>query len=167
MTRSLRLLATLIIGGLVTLGVFADQRERELEVPVVPTVLGTPDVSVGTWFCAGGSAETGIAAVGLELVNVGGQDAAVEVIAVRDDQIGEERVEVVALRRAGPLSTSLSWPRRRRVGARRDRRRRRAVEQTFDGLSGTDRAPAPIRRVIFAADGATCITPRAKRWSCC
>ena len=159
MTRSLRLLATLIIGGLVTLGVFADQRERELEVPVVPTVLGTPDVSVGTWFCAGGSAETGIAAVGLELVNVGGQDAAVEVIAVRDDQIGEERVEVVApaLSRTVvnllELAPEASW-----VGAIVETGGADVlVEQTFDGLSGTDRAPCATNTAssLFAADGAT------------
>jgi len=159
MTRSLRLLATLIIGGLVTLGVFADQRERELEVPVVPTVLGTPHVSVGTWFCAGGSAETGIAAVGLELVNVGGQDAAVEVIAVRDDQIGEERVEVVApaLSRTVvnllELAPEASW-----VGAIVETGGADVlVEQTFDGLSGTDRAPCATNTAssLFAADGAT------------
>lgn len=157
--RGLRLLAILIIGGLVTLGVFTDQRERDLEVPVVPTVLGTPDASVGTWFCAGGSGETGVAAVGLELINVGVEDASVEVIPVRDDVVGDDRLEVVAVAsdrtvvNLVDLAPGAAW-----VGAIVETGSPDiVVEQTFDGLSGTDRAPCATNTAssLYAADGAT------------
>ena len=157
--RGLRLLAILIIGGLVVVGAFADQRERDLDVPVVPTVLGTPDASVGTWFCPGGSGGAGVAAVGLELINVGPEDASVEVIAVRDDVVGDERVEVTAA--AGErsvvnlveLAPEAAW-----LGAIVETGTADVVvEQTFDGLSGTDRAPCATNTAttLFAADGAT------------
>ncbi len=156
---ALRVLAIAIIGGLVTLGVFADQRDRDLDVPVVPTVLGTPDASVGTWFCAGGSSGTGVASVGLDLINVGPNDAAVEIISIRDDGEDGERVEVVAIAsdrtvvNLAELAPGAAW-----VGAIVETGSADiVVEQTFDGLSGTDRAPCATNTAasLFAADGAT------------
>ncbi|MEM9467130.1 MAG: hypothetical protein AAGA90_17290 [Actinomycetota bacterium] len=156
---ALRLLAIAIIGGLVTLGVFADQRERDLDVPVVPTVLGTPDAAVGTWFCTGGSGALGVASVGLDLINVGDEPATVEIIPVRDDDIVDDRVEVVAVAsdrtvvNLAELAPDAAW-----VGAIVETGSAEiVVEQTFDGLSGTDRAPCATNTasILFAADGAT------------
>ncbi|MEM9201894.1 MAG: hypothetical protein AAGC53_09545 [Actinomycetota bacterium] len=156
---ALRLLAVTIIGGLITLGVFADQRDRDLELPVVPTVLGTPDASVGTWFCAGGSSATGAAAVGLDVINVGALDVPVDIIAIRNDVENELRSEIVAT--AGErtvvnlteLAPDAAW-----VGAIVETGSSDViVEQTFDGRSGTDRAPCATNTAaaLFAADGAT------------
>ena len=156
---ALRVLAIMIIGGLVTLGVFADQRERDLDIPIVPAVLGTPDAAAGTWFCAGGSGAAGVASVGLDLINVGTEDAAVEIIAIRDDIPGEDRVDVVAAAsdrtvvNLVELAPDAAW-----VGAIVETGSTDVVvEQTFDGPSGTDRAPCATNTAtsLFAADGAT------------
>ena len=156
---ALRFLVLIIVGGLVVLGVFADQRSRDLDVPVVPTVLGVPNASVGTWFCPGGSSSTGVASVGLDLINVGDDDVVVEIIPVRDDVMEVERVEVVAVASArtvvnlAELAPEAAW-----VGAIVETASADVVvEQTFDGRSGTDRAPCATNTatVLFGADGAT------------
>lgn len=156
---ALRVLAIVIIGGLVTLGVFVDERERDLDIPVAPTVLGTPDAAAGTWFCAGGSGSTGAASVGLDLINVGAEDVTVEIIAIRDDAPGEERFDVVAVASGRTVvnlverAPGAAW-----VGAIVESGSTDVVvEQTFDGASGTDRAPCATNTAtsLFAADGAT------------
>ena len=55
MMPALRLLGLIIIGGLVTIGVIADQRERTIEELPSPVVVTASDSRAGTWFCAGGS----------------------------------------------------------------------------------------------------------------
>ncbi len=157
--RALRTLALVIIGGLVTVGVIADQRTRSLDQPVPPLALATPEAASGTWFCVGGSGATGAAAVGLELINVGSDDAVVEILPVRDDQVVGDRVEVVAA--AGgrtPVNLPGLAPEATWVGAIVEVDDPGVVvEQTFDGLSGTDRAPCATNTAtaLFSADGAT------------
>ena len=69
MMPALRLLGLVIIGGLVTIGVMADQRERSIEELPSPVIATASDSRTGTWFCAGGSGSVGAATVGLEVVN--------------------------------------------------------------------------------------------------
>ncbi|MEM1332033.1 MAG: methyl-accepting chemotaxis protein [Actinomycetota bacterium] len=82
--RALRLLALIIIGGLVAVGVVLDERDRDLTELDPPVLVSTADSRTGTWFCAGGSGAVGSAAVGLEIVNAGTDDAAAEVQLVLD-----------------------------------------------------------------------------------
>ena len=51
MMPALRLLGLIIIGGLVTIGVIADQRERTIEELPSPVVVTASDSRTGTWFC--------------------------------------------------------------------------------------------------------------------
>ena len=86
MMPALRLLGLIIIGGLVTIGVIADQRERTIEELPSPVVVTASDSRAGTWFCAGGSGSVGAATVGLEVVNAGLDDATVDVQVVQADE---------------------------------------------------------------------------------
>ena len=101
MMPALRLLGLIIIGGLVTIGVIADQRERTIEELPSPVIITASDSRTGTWFCAGGSGSVGAATVGLEVVNAGLDDATVEVRAPH------ERARAASLRRQ--WSRAASW----------------------------------------------------------
>ena len=140
---ALRLLGLVIIGGLVTIGVMADQRERSIEELPSPVIATASDSRAGTWFCAGGSGSVGAATVGLEVVNAGLDDATVDVQVVQADTADRQRAEVVvpAASRVAvnlpQLAPEATW-----LGAIVESDNPDVVvEQTFDGLSGTDRAP--------------------------
>ena len=159
MMPALRLLGLIIIGGLVTIGVIADQRDRTIEELPSPVIITASDARAGTWFCAGGSGAVGAATVGLEVVNAGRDDATVDVQVVRVDTADAQRAEVVVP--AGSrvavnlpqLAPEAAW-----LGAIVESDDPDVVvEQTFDGLSGTDRAPCATSTgtALFAADGAT------------
>ena len=159
MMPALRLLGLVIIGGLVTIGVMADQRERSIEELPSPVIATASDSRTGTWFCAGGSGSVGAATVGLEVVNAGLDDATVDVQVVQADTTDGQRAEVVvpAASRVAvnlpQLAPEATW-----LGAIVESDNPDVVvEQTFDGLSGTDRAPCATTTgtALFAADGAT------------
>ena len=159
MMPALRLLGLVIIGGLVTIGVMADQRERSIEELPSPVIATASDSRAGTWFCAGGSGSVGAATVGLEVVNAGLDDATVDVQLVQADTADGQRAEVVvpAASRVAvnlpQLAPEATW-----LGAIVESDNPDVVvEQTFDGLSGTDRAPCATTTgtALFAADGAT------------
>ncbi|MEO0493098.1 MAG: DUF5719 family protein [Actinomycetota bacterium] len=157
--RALRLLALVIIGGLIAVGVLADERDRTIDELAPPVIVTTPDARTGTWFCAGGSGAVGAATVGLELVNAGGDDAVVDVQVVRDDTADGQRTEVVvpAASRV-PVNLPQLAPEATWLGAIVESNDADVVvEQTFDGLSGTDRAPCATATgsALYAADGAT------------
>ena len=159
MMPALRLLGLIIIGGLVTIGVIADQRERTIEELPSPVVVTASDSRAGTWFCAGGSGSVGAATVGLEVVNAGLDDATVDVQLVQADTADGQRAEVV-VPAASRIAVNLPQlaPEATWLGAIVESDNPNVVvEQTFDGLSGTDRAPCATTTgtALFAADGAT------------
>ncbi|HBH75675.1 MAG TPA: hypothetical protein DDY35_04340, partial [Acidimicrobiaceae bacterium] len=159
MMPALRLLGLIIIGGLVTIGVIADQRERTIEELPSPVVVTASDSRTGTWFCAGGSGSVGAATVGLEVVNAGLDDATVDVQLVQADTADGQRAEVV-VPAASRIAVNLPQlaPEATWLGAIVESDNPNVVvEQTFDGLSGTDRAPCATTTgtALFAADGAT------------
>ena len=159
MMPALRLLGLIIIGGLVTIGVIADQRERTIEELPSPVVVTASDSRTGTWFCAGGSGSVGAATVGLEVVNASLDDATVDVQLVQADTADGQRAEVV-VPAASRIAVNLPQlaPEAAWLGAIVESDNPNVVvEQTFDGLSGTDRAPCATTTgtALFAADGAT------------
>ncbi|MEM8706727.1 MAG: hypothetical protein AAGE98_09745 [Actinomycetota bacterium] len=157
--RALRLLALIIIGGLVAVGVVLDERDRDLTEIDPPVLVSTADSRTGTWFCAGGSGAVGSAAVGLEIVNAGTDDAIAEVQLVLDTTDDGQRIEVdLAAGSRTPINLPQFAPDAAWLGAIVEIDDADVtVEQTFDGLSGTDRAPCATATAssLFSADGAT------------
>ena len=158
--RALRILAFVVIGGLISVGFALDREERDLERPPAPVLVAVPVSSAGTWFCPGGTDVGGMAAVGLEVVNAGSGVARAEVSAFRsdNDEVPSPAVVVVdpGTRAAVPLpelAPDSNW-----VGAVVEVFDPDVVvEQTYDGPTGTDRSPCFTRtaRRFIVTDGAT------------
>jgi len=158
--RALRIVAIALIGAVIALGVVAEQDERTFEEVAAPVVLSTPRADASTWFCPGGSGPGGQAAVALELVNAGTETASADVVVVRDDDVavgGRTLVEVGPGDRVtvsiAELAAEAAW-----LGAIVEVDRPDVVvEQTYDGLTGIDRAPCATRTAqrLVVSDGAT------------
>lgn len=157
--RALRFVALALIASIIALGVVAEQDERP--VPMAETVagLGVPDATAGTWFCPGGSGPGGHAAVALELVNAGSGPATADIVTVRSDTEpgGRTQIAVGAGERItvaiADLAVDAAW-----IGAIVEIAGSDViVEQTYDGLTGIDRAPCSTRTAeqLIATDGAT------------
>lgn len=156
---ALRVVAMGLIAAVIALGVVAEQDERIVEEIAAPMALATPRASATTWFCPGGSGPGGQAAVALELVNVGPQTASADVVVVRDDVVGGGRtlVEIDPGDRVtvsiAELAVEAAW-----LGAVIEVDQPDVVvEQTYDGLTGIDRAPCATRTAqrLVVSDGAT------------
>lgn len=157
--RGVRIIAVGIIAAVIALGIVVEQDERMVETARSPVTLSTPRADAGTWFCAGGSGPGGQAAVALEVVNAGSASARAAVAVLRDDEVlgGTSVVEVEpGGRRTVPiadLAAGAGW-----LGAVVEVDRGDVVvEQTYDGLTGTDRAPCVTQtsRRLVVSDGAT------------
>lgn len=157
--RALRTLAVALIAAIIALGIVAEQDERPSDVVEFAAGLGTPDATTGTWFCPGGSGPGGQAAVALELVNAGTEAATADIVAVRSDAepAGRTQLEVGSGERTtvaiADLAADAAW-----VGAIVEIAGTDVVvEQTYDGLTGIDRAPCSTRTAqrLIATDGAT------------
>jgi hypothetical protein len=157
--RALRLAAMALIASVIALGVVAEQGERS--VPEAATVggLGQPDATIGAWFCPGGSGPGGRAAVALELINAGTEPSVADIVTVRSDTEPGRRsqVSVGPGERVGvaiaEFAVDAAW-----IGAIVEIAGSDViVEQTYDGLTGIDRAPCTTRtsQQLFATDGAT------------
>lgn len=157
--RALRTVALALIAAIVALGVVAEQQDRTVAELAADRTFGTPSATSGTWFCPGGSGPGGRAAVALEVVNAGERAAAVEVVTIRADREPGGRTELIvpggerANVAIADLAADAAW-----VGAVVEVDGSDvAVEQTYDGLTGVDRAPCSTRasRELIATDGAT------------
>ncbi len=160
MTRSLRVVVIVVFGGLIAIGFVLDAQERDFGRPDPPVLVSVPVSSDGTWFCPGGSDVEGPAAVGLEIVNAGSEAARAQVSAFRsdvDDVPNPLTLVVEAGSRAAislpELAPDADW-----VGAVVEVFDPDVVvEQTYDGATGTDRAPCFTRTAesFVVTDGAT------------
>lgn len=157
--RALRFVALVLIASIIALGVVAEQDERPAPESVTVGGLGQPDATTGTWFCPGGSGPGGRAAVALEVINAGTEPAVADIVTVRSDPEPGRRsqVSVGAGERIGvaiaDLAVDAAW-----IGAIVEVAGADViVEQTYDGLTGIDRAPCTTRtsQELFATDGAT------------
>lgn len=157
--RALRFVALALIASIIALGVVAEQADRPMADAVGVAGLGTPDATTGTWFCPGGSGPGGRAAVALELVNAGSESATADIVAVRADTElgGRTQIDIGAGERStvsiAELAVDAAW-----VGAIVEVAGSDVVvEQTYDGLTGIDRAPCATRTAqeLIATDGAT------------
>ena len=157
--RALRLIASALIASVIALGIVAEQDERRVPETIIVAGLGVPDATTGTWFCPGGSCPGGRAAVALELVNAGSEPAVADIVTVRSDTEpgGRTQVAVGAGERItvaiADLAIEAAW-----IGAIVEIAGSDViVEQTYDGLTGIDRAPCATRtaKELIATDGAT------------
>ena len=156
---SLRLMALIIIGGLITIGVLADQEPRRFEILDAPVSLATPVSTEQTWFCPGGSGLGGLATVGLELINPSTEVASAEVTTLRSDSEAASSTDVEIEPRSrmtvalADLATGSDW-----VGAIVEVTGADViVEQTYEGETGTDRAACPTQTTtsLIVTNGAT------------
>jgi len=157
--RALRVVAVSLIAAIVALGAVAEQDERSLADQEALVAFATPRADAGTWFCPGGSGPGGQAAVALEVVNAGVEAGQAAVAVVRDDDVvgGQTLVEVGPGERRtvsiAELAAGAAW-----LGAIVEVDRDGiVVEQTYEGLTGIDRAPCATRTAqrLVVSDGAT------------
>ncbi len=148
--RAVRWLAIIVIVGLLLAAAVIDREERSFDVLASPLRGGVPVATAngGTWYCPGGSGPEGIAGVGLEIINAGEEPATALVTAIRTTAGGDASdVDVViepASRATVPLAAlapGADW-----VGAVVEVFGADVVvEQTFAGISGSDRTPCSTR----------------------
>jgi len=158
-----RIVAVTVIAGLLTVGLLSDQRARDLDLVGVMEPLTTPDSSVGTWFCAGGEANSGLAdagsalaQVGLDIANVGYEPSVVNVTILGGDGIAIPYTVPAGSRMPvalGDLAPESQW-----VGALVETSSPDVlVEQNFEGVTGTARLPCATTtdRLHVVGGGAT------------
>ncbi len=159
MMRSLRTVAFVLIGALLTLAAIIDREPRLTALSDAPALGATPVAGSGSWFCAGGSAPGGIAAVGLEVANRGQAEALIEVTVVRSDSeaAASTAIMVPAQTRIAvslaDLAAGSEW-----IGSIVEVTDSDVVvEQIYEGPTGTDRASCVTtssQNLVFP-DGAT------------
>ncbi len=158
--RALRTVALGVIGGVLAIGLVLDREEGGSSLREEPVLTGVPELGGGVWFCAGGSDTGGQAAVGLELVNVGDEQARAEISAFRSDLEvpPDPHLVVVEPRSRATVSLPELAPGSPWVGAVVEVFEPGVVvEQTYDSPTGTDRAPCFTRtgEKFIVPDGAT------------
>jgi len=91
----MKLARLLVVGAIavsLSIAFVVDQEPRPTVAAETPEAVGVPEASEdGVWFCPGGSSPDGLAAVSLELINVGSTPASAVIAGVRSGSGTEAR----------------------------------------------------------------------------